>query len=527
MTRDDGVDRVPDGVVETYGDALEQALDGVDPQAPLWCFGDQLGPAVHGLPQHADREVVLVESSAVLRRRLYHRQKLHLLLSGMRHLDDELGDRATYHRTVTYREALAKVGRPVVVHEPTSYAALEFVETLRDEGLVAAILPTTTFARPKAEFAAWAGQGSSFTMETFYRNQRARFEVLMEGDSPVGGKWNLDHDNREPPPKARKDGGRRTLGVPEPWFPEEDAVDDGVRADLDAMGLDTVGADGPRRFAVTADEARAALRRFVDERLDPFGPYEDAVLAGDWTMAHSLLSVPQNLGVLHPLEAVAAAEQAYHDGAARLNSVEGFVRQVLGWREYIWHLYWHFGKGYHRANVLHARNALPSWWTELDGDAVTAACLSHTLNEVRDRGWVHHIPRLMILGNHALQRGYRPSELSEWFTTSFVDGFAWVMPPNVVGMSQHADGGRLATKPYASGGAYLNRMTDHCGDCAFDPKVRVGEKACPFTAGYWQFVHRHADRLRANQRTARAVASMERLRDLDAVLEQEHGRRDF
>jgi deoxyribodipyrimidine photolyase-related protein len=527
MRTGDGVDRVPDGVVETYGDALDQALDGVDPQAPLWCFGDQLGPAVHGLPQHADREVVLVESSAVLRRRRYHRQKLHLLLSGMRHLDDELGDRSTYHRTATYREALATVGRPVVVHEPTSHAALEFVETLHDEGLVAAILPTTTFARPKAEFAAWAGEGSSFTMETFYRNQRTRFEVLMEGDSPVGGKWNLDHDNREPPPKARKDGGRRTLGVPEPWFPEEDAVDDGVRADLDAMALDTVGADGPRRFAVTADEARAALRRFVDERLDPFGPYEDAVLAGDATMAHSLLSVPQNLGVLHPLEAVAAAEQAHHDGTARLNSVEGFIRQVLGWREYIWHLYWHFGKGYHRNNRLDARNALPRWWTELDGDAVTAACLSHTLNEVRDRGWVHHIPRLMILGNHALQRGYRPSELSEWFTTSFVDGFAWVMPPNVVGMSQHADGGRLATKPYASGGAYLNRMTDHCGDCAFDPKVRVGEKACPFTAGYWQFVHRHADLLRANQRTARAVASMDRLSDLDAVLEQEHGRRDF
>jgi deoxyribodipyrimidine photolyase-related protein len=477
---------------------------------------------VHGLPQHAGRDVVLVESSAVLRRRRYHRQKLHLLLSGMRHLDDELGERSTYHRTTTYREALDKVGGPVVVHEPTSYAAKEFVETLQREGLVAAILPTTTFARPKAEFAVWAGEGSSFTMEAFYRNQRTRFEVLLEGDSPVGGKWNLDHDNREPPPKKA-----RTLGVEPPWFPDEDDIDDEVRADLDAMDLDTVGADGPRLFAVTPVEARKALRQFVDHRLDPFGPYEDAVLAADWTMAHSLLSVPFNLGVLHPLEAVAAAEQAHHDGTARLNSVEGFVRQVLGWREYIWHLYWHFGKGYHRNNELDARKELPRWWADLDGDAVTAACLSHTMNEVRARGWVHHIARLMILGNHALQRGYRPSELSEWFATSFVDGFAWVMPPNVVGMSQHADGGKLATKPYASGGAFLNKMTDHCGDCAFDPKVRVGEKACPFTAGYWQFVHRHQDLLRANQRTARAVASMDRLKDLDAVLEQEYGRRDF
>ncbi|WP_018335107.1 cryptochrome/photolyase family protein [Actinomycetospora chiangmaiensis] len=522
---------VPDGVVGIYGDAIDTALDGVAEDAPLWCFGDQLGPAVYGLPQHAKREVVLVESSGVLRRRRYHRQKLHLLLSGMRHLDDHLGDRSTYHRTTTYREALEKVDRPVVVHEPTSYAAAEFVDALHAEGLVAAVLPTTTFARPKTEFAAWAGEGAdargrsgktSFTMENFYRNQRRRFDVLMEGaDAPVGGKWNLDHENREEPPKGR------TLGVKEPWWPTEDEIDERVRHDLDAMDLPTVGEDGPRLFAVTPDEARYALKRFVDHRLDPFGPYEDAVMAGDWTMAHSLLSVPLNLGVLHPLDAVHAAEEAYQEGHARLNSVEGFVRQILGWREYIWHLYWHFGKGYVRSNELGASTKLPDWWADLDGDAVTAACLGHTLNEVRDRGWTHHIPRLMILGNFALQRGYRPGALSEWFATSFVDGFAWVMPPNVVGMSQHADGGRLATKPYASGGAYLNRMTDHCGGCAFDPKVRVGEKACPFTAGYWQFVHRHQDLLRANQRTARAVATMDRLKDLDALLEQEKGRTEF
>ncbi len=512
----------PDGVVETYSDAVDEALSGVDPTAPLWLFGDQLGPAVHGLPQHAEREVVLVESAAVLRRRRYHRQKLHLLLSGMRHLDDELGDRSTYHRTETYREALEAIDRPVVVHEPTSHTAAEFVERLRKDGLVAAVLPTTTFARPRAEFEAWAGDDSSFTMENFYRNQRRRFDVLMEGESPVGGKWNLDHDNREQPPK-----GRDALGVPDPWWPTEDAIDERVRADLDAMDLPTVGADGPRLFAVTADEGRRALARFVEQRLDTFGPYEDAVLENDPWMAHSLLSVPQNLGVLHPFELVEAAEKAYREGEARLNSVEGFVRQILGWREYIWHLYWHFGKGYSRSNEMKHEKKLPSWWTELDPEKVTAACLSHTLREVRDRGWVHHIPRLMILGNHALQREYRPSALSEWFTTSFVDGFAWVMPPNVVGMSQHADGGRLATKPYASGGAYLNKMTDHCGGCAFDPKVRVGEKACPFTAGYWQFVHRHRDRMAGNQRTARAVATMDKLKDLDELLEQEEGRTDF
>jgi deoxyribodipyrimidine photolyase-related protein len=515
---------VPEGVLETHGPGVDEALEqaGVPADAPLWLFGDQLGPAVHALPQHADREVVLVESSAVLRRKRFHRQKLHLVLSGMRHLDEELGERSTHRRTDTYREALEQVGRPVVVHQPTSHAAVAFVERLRSEGLVAAVLPTTTFARPRAEFSAWAGDESSFTMENFYRNQRRRFDVLMEGESPVGGKWNLDHDNREPPPKKQ-----RTLGVPEPWWPTEDEVDARVRRDLDEMDLPTVGRDGPRLFAVTAAEARAALRRFVEHRLDPFGPHEDAILAADPWMSHSLLSVPQNLGVLHPLEAVHAAEQAHRDGEARLNSVEGFVRQILGWREYIWQLYWHFGPDYVRRNEMGHHTPLPDWWSELDGDAVTAACLSSTLNGVRDRGWVHHIPRLMVLGNHALHREYGPQALSDWFATTFVDGFAWVMPPNVVGMSQHADGGKLATKPYASGGAYINKMSDHCGDCAFDPKVRVGEKACPFSAGYWQFVHRHQDLLRANQRTARSVATMERLGDLDAVLEQERHRETF
>jgi deoxyribodipyrimidine photolyase-related protein len=210
-----------------------------------------------------------------------------------------------------------------------------------------------------------------------------------------------------------------------------------------------------------------------------------------------------------------------------LAAVEGFIRQILGWREYMWHLYWHFGPGYTRENKLQARTALPTWWRELDADAVTAECLRHALMGVRDRGWTHHIQRLMVLGNHALQRGYRPAELTEWFATAYVDGFRWVMPTNVVGMSQHADGGKLATKPYAAGGAYINRMSDHCGDCAYDPKKRVGDDACPFTAGYWSFVHRHRDRLAKNNRTQRAVSSMERLKDLDAVLEQESSRRSL
>lgn len=490
--------------------------------APLWLFGDQLGPHVHGSPEHADREVVLVESERVLRSRPFHRQKLHLVLSGVRHLAASLGDRARLLRVGTYREALAQVGRPVVVHQPTSHAAADLVARLHAEGLVEEVLPTPTFALPRDAFDEWAGDRTAFRMEDFYRSQRRRFDVLMDGAEPAGGRWNYDRENREPPPR-----GATRLDVSEPWQPTEDEIDERVRADLDALDLPTVGRDGPRWFAVTADEADAALAHFVSHRLAAFGAHEDAILTGDWAMAHSLLSVPLNLGLLHPLDAVHAAEAAYRSGAVPLPAAEGFIRQVLGWREYIWQLYWRFGRGYRRRNALRAHTPLPDWWRELDADAVTAACLRTALEGVRDRGWTHHIQRLMILGNHALQRGYQPAELSDWYREAFVDGFEWVMPPNVIGMSQHADGGKLATKPYASGGAYINRMSDHCGGCAYDPKVRVGENACPFTAGYWAWVHRHQDVLAANNRTQQAVAGLNRLADRDAVIEQESARESF
>ncbi len=493
---------------------------------PLWLFADQLGPRAYG-GEHAHRPVLLVEAASALRRRRSHRQKLHLVLSGLRHTAADLGERATLISADNYTEALRNYGRPVLVHEPTSHSAERFVQRLRRDGLVADVLPNPTFALSRAEFQRWArlkdGRSrNKFRMEDFYREQRRRFGVLMDGPEPVGGRWNFDTENREPPPK-----GASVLDVPPPYRPVEDDIDEGVRRDLDAMALDTVGVDGPRLFAVTPAEARQALEHFIAHRLADFGRYEDAMLSQDWAMSHSLLSVPLNLGVLHPLDAVHAAEQAYRNGSAPVAAVEGFVRQILGWREYMWQLYWHFGPEYLDGNHLEAHNPLPDWWTDLDADAVDAECLHQALAGVRDRGWAHHIQRLMVLGNHALQRGYQPRALSDWFATAFVDGYAWVMPTNVIGMSQHADGGKVATKPYTSGGAYISKMSDHCKSCRFDAKKRLGEDACPFTAGYWAFTHRHADLLASNMRTARAVSSMKRLADLDAVLEQERHREAF
>ncbi|KMO96855.1 cryptochrome/photolyase family protein [Streptomyces roseus] len=490
---------------------------------PHWLFGDQLGP--HFLPTGSDGPVVMIEARSVLRRRRFHRAKAHLVLSAMRHRAAELGDRVRYVRAETYREGLREaVGdAPVTVHHPTSYAALRLVESLDS----VTVLPARGFLVGHDEFRAWADGhgGRGLRQEDFYRWVRHSHDLLMDGDRPVGGRWNHDHDNREAPPK-----GARTLGSPAPYRPREDEIDEEVRADLDRWERDGsvafVGADGPRMFPASRREALAALRRFVEHRLAAFGPYEDAMLAQDPVMSHSLLSSSLNLGLLDPAECVERAEGAWRAGRAPVNSVEGFVRQVAGWREYVWQLYWYFGREYRHSNVLRHHEPLPDWFLELDADAVRARCLSTALAQVRDTGWTHHIPRLMLLGSYALQRGWDPEAVTDWFHRCFVDGYDWVMVPNVVGMSQYADGGRMTTKPYTSGGSYVNRMSDLCGGCVYRPGERTGDRACPYTAGYWAFLHRHRARLEGNPRMAQPVKGLDRLADLREVLRREHGRGD-
>jgi deoxyribodipyrimidine photolyase-related protein len=479
-----------------------------------WLFGDHLGPHFLDDPE---QPALLVEARSVFERRAFHRQKAHLILSAMRHRAAELGEGCRYLRAATYRAAVAEVDAPLSVSQPTSWAALHLVERLAAERDIER-LPARGYATSRAEFAAWAdGRGRRrLLMEDFYRDSRVRLDVLVKGAEPVGGRWNFDADNREPPPK-----GHAQLGVPEPRWPTEDEIDAEVRADLDrwaAEGVTMIGADGPRRFAATRAEALAALDDFIVHRLPLFGRYEDAVLTQDRWMAHSLLSAPINLGLLHPLEVVAAAEEAYAHGEAPIAAVEGFIRQVIGWREYIWHLYWYLGEDYRDRNELGASVDLTSWFAALEPDGTDAACLKSALTSVRDHGWTHHIPRLMVLGNYALQQGWQPTQVTDWFHRAFVDGYDWVMVPNVVGMSQHADGGVLATKPYVAGGNYLNKMTDHCSGCVFDPKVRVGDNACPFTAGYWRFLARHRDRFARNHRMAQMIRGLDRLPDLDDLL---------
>lgn len=481
-----------------------------------WLFGDQLGP-------HFDDggQVLMIESLAAFARRPMHRAKAHIILSALRHRAAELGPRVTFVTAGSFQEALQS-HLPTEVVDPTSRRARDLVRQVPN----VTVLPARGFTATHGDFTAWLNlrpDRRRIRMEDWYRWHREQLGILMDPDGPMGGRWNFDEANRLPPPKGQPD-----LGLPPAWTPTEDAVDDEVRARLDEWEkqgrIRLIGARGPRRFAVTRSEALQALEDFIQSRLAMFGPYEDATMEQDPVMAHSLLSVPMNLGLLHPLEVVGAAVKAFEEGRAPLASVEGLTRQIIGWREYVWQLYWHLDPDYDHSNALQAYQDIPDWFSNLEATAVNARCLQQALATVHEWGWSHHIVRLMILSNWCLQRGYSPLQVRDWFVSRFVDGYDWVMDANVIGMGLYADGGIMATKPYAAGGSYIKRMTNHCGFCAYKPTERTGPRACPFTAGYWAFLDRHEEALRGNHRMAQPLAGLRRLSDRNEVVAAEQAR---
>jgi len=354
-------------------------------------------------------------------------------------------------------------------------------------------------------FREWAEGYSTLRLEDFYRWNRQRLGYLMHGDSPLGGRWNFDRDNREPPPDDPS-------LFQEPPLSPLDELDEDVLTSLPAT-------HGERPIGLWATSRTAALERlshFLDHELARFGPYEDAMTQASWSLAHSMLSPYLNLGLLLPGEVCDAVEERFRAGGVPINSAEGFIRQVIGWREYVWGLYWLWPELL-EANALGHDQPLPPAFT---GEAGTKMrCLADALDGLHRRAWVHHIPRLMVLSNLANLYGIEPRALMDWMLGRYVDGAEWAMVPNVMGMGLWADGGRMASKPYVSGGAYLDRMSDYCRDCPYDPRRRTGDDACPFTTLYWDFLARHEGRLAGNHRLARPLAGMRRLQDLEAVRE--------
>lgn len=492
--------------------------------------------AVANIPREPREDVVVcvVESVAKGAQLPWHRQKLVLVLSAMRHFAEALraaGYRVDVRRAATYDEGLREAveahgaGR-VVVTEPREWFLREEFDALgawleaRGVGFVRR--PDRGFAVPLERFRAWAEGRRELRMEWFYREVRRETGLLMEPDgSPAGGQWNFDHDNREPWPKGRP--------APPLFAVPPDAITREAMAQV-ARWRGRWGKVDGFALPVTRAEAKAWLERFVAERLPEFGPYEDAMVAGAPDLLHSTLSSLLNIGLLGPLEVCRRVERAWREGHAPIQSAEGFVRQVIGWREYVRGIYWHLMPGLRTANALGQPLGLPLWFWDPDGDgayegtpqapvpAGTAAsapcrmrCLADTVRQVRDHGRTHHINRLMIQGNFATLLGVAPEALSRWFWAAFTDAYEWVELPNVAGMATWGDGGVMASKPYVASGAYVRRMSDYCDGCAYDVKQRTGPDACPLNYLYWDFMARHRERFARHPRMAQMVRTMDRM----------------
>jgi deoxyribodipyrimidine photolyase-related protein len=480
-------------------------------------LGDQLSHNISSLaglsPQNAIILMMEVWEEATYVK--HHKQKIVLVLSAMRHFAAELreaGWRVDYVRLddpANTGSFTGEVARAVARHDPGEVRVTEPGEWRVARAIEqwktrlpcpVTILPDTRFIATHAEFRAFAAGRRHLTMEHFYRLMRRKTGLLMEGDKPVGGIWNLDAENRQPP--------RAGLAVPPAPRFTPDAITREVIALVGARFADHYGALEPFGWPVTRAEALKAAEAFFRSRLPLFGPYQDAMLEGEDQLYHALLSTSLNLGLLDPLELCRRAEEEYRAGRAPLNSVEGFIRQIIGWREYVRGFYWHEMPGLAEANALAAHRPLPEFfWTGQTEMRCLADCLRTTYADAH----AHHIQRLMVLGNFCLIAGILPQEVADWYLVVYADAFEWVELPNVAGMVLYADGGRLATKPYAASGNYINKMSNYCSRCRYKVTRKTGPDACPFNALYWHFMHRNRSRLESNPRIGRIYATWDRM----------------
>jgi deoxyribodipyrimidine photolyase-related protein len=482
-------------------------------------LGDQLTPTLSSL-RAADRDRDIVLMCEVMDEATYvrhHKKKIAFIFSAMRHFAEELRaagwrvDYRTIDKTGQSGSFTSEVEAAIARHKParvTVTAAGEW--RVRDMmagweskfDLPVDILDDDRFLCSSPAFAAWANGRKALRMEYFYREMRRSTGLLMDGDQPVGGQWNFDHDNRK---AAKSD-----LFMPRPRGFEPDAITRDVLQTVGARFADHFGDLEPFWFAVTRADAAQALTHFLETGLPRFGDFQDAMLEGEAFLYHSVLSPCINVGLLDPLEVCRRVEAEYRAGRVPLNAAEGYIRQIIGWREYVRGIYWLKMPDYVSQNYFgHARPVPEFYWTgETD-----MRCLHVAIGQTKREAYAHHIQRLMLTGNFALLAGVSPQALHEWYLLVYADAFEWVEVPNTIGMSQFGDGGLLASKPYVASGAYINRMSDHCKQCRYDVGKPHGPDACPFNALYWAFLARHRDKLSGNPRMAQMYRTWDKLAD--------------
>jgi deoxyribodipyrimidine photolyase-related protein len=476
-------------------------------------LGDQLSPGLTAL-RAADRARDLVVMAEVMAEGTYvrhHPQKIALVLAAMRKHAETLradGWTVAYSRLDDPDNTQSIPGE--LLRRAAGTGAAEAIATTPGEHrLIAALagaaipvtlLPDDRFLCSPAEFAAWAEGRKQLRMEWFYRDMRRRTGLLMEGDKPAGGQWNFDHDNRR---CAAPD-----LLRPRPPRFAPDAVTEEVLDLVETRFPGHFGTLRPFGWATDRTGALAALDHFARHALPRFGAEQDAMLDGEPFLSHSLLSPYLNLGLLGWQEVCDRVQAEWQAGRVPINAAEGYIRQIIGWREFVRGIYFLAGPDYTSRNALGHHRPLPAaYWGAMTG----MACLKAAVAQTRDHAYAHHIQRLMVTGNFALLAGVDPAAVHDWYLSVYIDAFEWVEAPNTLGMSQFADGGMLGSKPYVSSGAYIDRMSDHCGTCTYRVSDRTGPRACPFNLLYWHFLDRHRPRFEGNPRMAQIYRTWDRM----------------
>ena len=487
--------------------------------ALILIMGDQLSFDIAALKAGSkETDVVLLaelrdEASYVQ----HHKKKIAFLFSAMRHFAKALGEAGwkvdyvklddknnTHHFTGEAERALSRhqLSRVITTH-PSEYRVLQMLKDWQSRAdFPVEIHDDNRFYCSPEEFAVWAEGRKQLRMEFFYRELRRKTGILMQDDKPIGGQWNYDSDNRKPPDSS--------VPIPAATHFEIDDITAEVCKLVEIEFAHHYGDLEPFFFAVTHAQAEQVLNQFIAERLAHFGTYQDAMRTGEPFMFHSHIGFYLNCGLLSPMQAVDAAHEAYNKGLAPLNSVEGFIRQILGWREFVRGLYWLKMPEYKALNFLQAERDLPEffWTSQTDMN-----CLHQCFSETQRHAYAHHIQRLMVIGNFSLLAGLSPEAVNNWYLCVYADAYEWVELPNVSGMVLFADGGILASKPYAAGSAYIDRMSDYCSGCKYSPKEKNGDRACPFGYLYWDFLGRHEDKLRTTPRLGMIYRSWDKMSD--------------